>query len=75
MKALFGLPELTYAANVSTTWEIEPVIKYIQPKISPEEGELLLSLGLATNNRSKLQELDRFKVWKDQPAVPLDVSW
>lgn len=75
IKALFGLPELAYGANVSTTWDIGMVIRYIQPKIFQEESELLILLDSAINDQSKLPELDRFPVWKDQPAVPLDVSW
>ncbi len=74
MKTLLALP-LEAAGDISSHWQIAPVIDYVRPRISPPDADLLLHLGETLNDRQRMRGLDAFLNWIDAPPIALDTPW
>ena len=71
LKGLLAGEKLTFQGNITTEWDITPVLDYIEPRISSNSFDLLQSIVLVLNNKLGAQTLDSFAEWRVQK--PLEV--
>ncbi len=63
------------ASDVAVQWDIAYFIEFLKPKLGEHPAEFLTALVAAINDRATLPMLDNFSVWRDQPAVSLEMPW
>ena len=75
LKTLLTGPELPVSSDVAVPWDIAYFIEHLRPQLSPGNADFLTALIAAINDRAILPMLDNFSVWRDQPAVSLEMPW
>lgn len=75
LKTLLTGPELRVASEVAVPWDIAYFIEFLKPKLGEHNAEFPTALVASMNDRSKLADLDRFPIWRNQSPVPLDAPW
>jgi len=74
VKTLLTGPELPVAKDIAVPWDMGYFIEELRPKLGTETADFLAAL-VTVNDRAKLADLDRFDVWRNAAAIPLEVSW
>ena len=72
LKGLLSGEELTYQGNVTTTWDIDPVLDYVKEKIPAGSFALLQSIVSVMNKKTEMSFLDSFADWQDQKPINVD---
>ncbi|MBI3248684.1 MAG: tetratricopeptide repeat protein [Deltaproteobacteria bacterium] len=75
LRSLLQQPDLPCYGGIQAIWQIEDVIADLREKLASDQAELLAALVAALNDRERVGDLDRFPMWRDHAAVPLDQPW
>ena len=53
-------------------WTMEPVLAHLQPRLPPEQCQLLAALVDALKDATSLPALEQFPAWRDAQPEPLE---
>lgn len=68
-------PNLPCLGGIDLRWDVADVVSTLRERLAHDEVELLSALVDVLNDRSPLNELNRFAQWARQPGVPLEMPW
>ena len=68
-------PNLPCLGGIDLRWDVADVVGTLRERLAHDEVELLSALVDVLNDRSPLNELNRFAQWARQPGVPLEMPW
>ncbi|MFH2057643.1 MAG: hypothetical protein ABIJ59_01940 [Pseudomonadota bacterium] len=71
MKGILSDTELEVTGNVTTIWDIGPVLNYIKHRLplTDRTFALLEDIVAVMNNRGKLEDLEKYDEWHGQEAI------
>lgn len=75
LKTLLLGPALERAPDVAHHWDVAYLIDYLRDALPADSGEFLGALLAAINDPPQAPTLDRFPLWRDTPALPLNTPW
>ena len=75
LKTLLLGPKLQQAPGVGYPWDAGYLLDHLRDALPPDSFAFLQAALAAINDPAQASDLDRFPLWRDTPAVPLDTSW
>jgi len=74
LKTLFEEPELPAFENISTTWNIDPVVRSIADRLAPDQLALLQWIAEALNDRGHAYTPASHPRWSESASTALDAE-
>ncbi len=75
LKTLLLGPNLQQAPDVGYPWDAGYLLDYLRDALPPDSFDFLQAALAAINDPARTPDLDRFPLWRDTPALPLDIPW
>lgn len=75
LKTLLCGDPLPIAEHVAHPWDLGYFIDYVRRRLPADTVAFLAAIVAALNDPLKLDELDTFQNWRDQPRGALDAPW
>lgn len=72
LKTLLADASLPDYADVTKTWNIPDFIGHLNAELGAQNVKFLTALAIATNDHSKISDLDQFPEWRDANPLPLE---